>query len=286
VLHRLELSSGVVLGDPDEEAGEHQADDRRAPQVPHREQLLARADVEGHLSQHVAHDDMRNRPERDEREDARHPQPAVERRHHVHLAGLRPHEPGADDRGDDGEAAERERINQRRRGSRLHHERAEQHGGDDGHGIGLEEVGGHAGAVADVVAHVVGDHRRVARIVLGDAGFDLADEVGADVGALGEDAAAQSREDRDERAAEAEPDERMDDVREVRLVDRVGIENREVAGDAEEPQPHHQQAGNGAAGERDLQRLIEAHARGFGRAHAQPRFRACGDCRRAGARRV
>ena len=28
-------------------------------------------------------------------------------------------------------------------------------------GVGLEQVRGHAGAVADVVAHVVGDRRRV-----------------------------------------------------------------------------------------------------------------------------
>ena len=59
---------------------------------------------------------------------------------------------------------------------------AEHHGGDDGHGVGLEQVGGHAGAVADVVADVVGDHRRVARVVFGDAGLDLADQVSADVG--------------------------------------------------------------------------------------------------------
>ena len=75
--------------------------------------------------------------------------------------------------------------------------------------VGLEQVRRHAGAVADVVADVVGDHRGVARIVFGNAGFDLADEIGADVGALGEDAAAQSREDRDQRAAEGEADERV-----------------------------------------------------------------------------
>ena len=63
--------------------------------------------------------------------------------------------------------------------------------------VGLEEVGAHAGHVADVVAHVVGDDRRVARVVLGDAGLDLADEVGADVGGLGVDAAADAREQRD-----------------------------------------------------------------------------------------
>src|SRR3712207_8432714 len=40
-----------------------------------------------------------------------------------------------------------------------------------------------------VVADVVGDRGGVAGVVLGDALLDLADEVGADVGRLGEDAA-------------------------------------------------------------------------------------------------
>ena len=70
--------------------------------------------------------------------------------------------------------------------------------------VGLEEVRGHAGAVAHVVAHVVGDGRGVARVVLGDARLDLADQVGADVGGLGEDAAADTHEHGQQRAAEAE----------------------------------------------------------------------------------
>ena len=94
--------------------------------------------------------------------------------------------------------------------------RAEQHHGDGGDGVGLEQVGRHAGAVADVVADVVGDHGRVARVVLGDARLDLADEVGADVGGLREDAAAEPGEDRDQRAAEGEPDQVVD--RRVRRV--------------------------------------------------------------------
>ncbi len=81
---------------------------------------------------------------------------------------------------------------------------AEQHRRDDGHRVGLEEVRSHARAVAHVVADVVGDHRGVARIVFRNARFDLADEIRADVRTLGEDAAAESREDRDERAAERE----------------------------------------------------------------------------------
>ena len=88
--------------------------------------------------------------------------------------------------------------------------RAEQHHGDRGDGVRLEQVGSHAGAVADVVADVVGDHGRVARVVLGDAGLDLPDEVGADVGGLREDAAAETREDRDQRAAEREADQVVD----------------------------------------------------------------------------
>ncbi len=45
----------------------------------------------------------------------------------------------------------------------------------------------------------------------GNAGFDLADHVAADVGALGEDAAAETGEDGDQRSAEAEGDHRVDD---------------------------------------------------------------------------
>ena len=89
-------------------------------------------------------------------------------------------------------------------------DRGEHHGGDDGHRVGLEQIGGHAGAVADIVADVIGDGRRVARIVLGDAGLDLADQIAADIGALGEDAAAKTGEDRDERGAEAERNQRVD----------------------------------------------------------------------------
>ena len=63
--------------------------------------------------------------------------------------------------------------------------------------VALEEVGAHAGHVADVVTDVVGDDGGVARIVLGDTGLDLADEVGADVGGLRVDAAADTREERD-----------------------------------------------------------------------------------------
>ena len=107
--------------------------------------------------------------------------------------------------------AEHERVHRDRR-LLAEQQHAQQHHGDRGDRVGLEQVRGHAGAVADVVADVVGDHGRVARVVLGNARLDLADKVGADVGGLGEDAAAEPGEDRDQRAAEAEPDQRVDSV--------------------------------------------------------------------------
>ena len=73
---------------------------------------------------------------------------------------------------------------------------AQDHGRDDGHLVAFENIGGHAGTVTDVVADVVGDGGGVARVILGDAGLDLAHQVGTDVGRLGVDAAADSHEQR------------------------------------------------------------------------------------------
>jgi len=82
-------------------------------------------------------------------------------------------------------------------------------------GVGLEQVGGHTGAVTDVVTDVVGDGSRVARVVLGNSGFYFTDQVGADVGTLGEDAAAQTGENGDQAAAESKGDQGDDVMREV-----------------------------------------------------------------------
>jgi hypothetical protein len=88
---------------------------------------------------------------------------------------------------------------------------ADQHGGHGGDRIGLEQVGGHTGTVTHVVAHVVGDGGRVAGIVFGNPGFDLAHQVGAHVGTLGEDTTAQTGKDGNQAAAETEGNQ-CDDV--------------------------------------------------------------------------
>src|SRR6202012_5497447 len=103
----------------------------------------------------------------------------------------------------------------------------------------------HAGAVADIVTDVVGDGGRVTRIVFGNAGLDLADEIAADVGALGEDAAAETGEDRDQRGAEAERDHRVDHRAAVRGKAHHLRQIGEIDGDAEQRETRNQHAGDG-----------------------------------------
>ena len=101
----------------------------------------------------------------------------VHRAHHRRAA--RPgrladaHEGDRDQRADDARGADRERVEEHRLGAREE-DVGDQHRGGGGHAVGLEQVGRHARAVADVVADVVGDHGGVARIVLGDVRLDLA----------------------------------------------------------------------------------------------------------------
>ncbi len=124
---------------------------------------------------------------------------------------------------------------------------AEDQRGDERHGVRLEEVGRHAGAVADVVAHVVRDGRGVARVVLRDALLDLADQVGADVGGLGEDATADTHEHGDQRGAEAEALEHLR---------RVGRVDQHDAGGAQQAEAHGEHADDATRTESDLHRFV------------------------------
>ena len=124
--------------------------------------------------------------------------------------------------------------------------------GDRGHRVGLEQVGSHASTIADVVADVVRDGRRVARIVLGNAGLDLADQVTADVRTLGEDAAAETSEDRDQRSAEAERNQRVDHGAGIRSKTHRAGQNRVVDRDAEQRETGDEHAGDRAGLEREF----------------------------------
>ncbi len=89
---------------------------------------------------------------------------------------------------------------------------ARNHGGNDGDRVGFEKVGSHPSAVADVIADVISDGRGIARIVFGNTGSTLPTRSAADIGALGEDTAAETGEDRNQRGAEAESHQRIDNV--------------------------------------------------------------------------
>ena len=167
-------------------------------------------------------------------------------------SSLAAHREHADDRGEHADGAGDHREDQAEHPllrvvgiDRLEGGDAEDDRRDERDLVALEQVGGHAGAVADVVADVVGDRGRVAGVVLGDAGLDLADEVGADVGRLGEDAAADSEEQGEQRAAEPEADE---DRR------RGVLEDHDDDRGAEQAEADREHAGDAAGAERDLAR--------------------------------
>ena len=220
---------------------------------------------------HAAHHQIGDEQESGCRERGGNDQAAVERVHDL-ASGARLDAERADDRRQDREPAQRERIRNRRDRVVLEQERAEQHGRDDRHRIGLEQVGCHPSAISHVVTDVVGDHRWVARIVFRYSRLDLANQVGADIGALGEDAAAQPREDRDQRAPEGQPDERLDDGVQPFLVCvwnvRPCLGQKPVeAGNAEQPQADDEHAGDRAAAKGNGQRFVETGTRSFRRAH-------------------
>ena len=128
--------------------------------------------------------------------------------------------------------------------------------------IALEEVGAHAGDVADIVAHVVGDGGRVAGVVLGDARLHLAHQVGAHVGGFGEDAPADPGEQGDGAGAEAEGGEDLE-----RVVSGYPLDEQQVAhGQAQQREARDREAHHRAAPEGQTQGLGRALDGRVGRA--------------------
>ena len=203
---------------------------------------------------------------------------ALVERAHDRVVGAELDEKCPDDRGHDADGADGERIGHGgdQRGRALEEDRGEHHRRDHRDHIGLEQVRGHAGAIADVVADIVGDGRRIAWIVLGNAGLHLADEIGADIRALGEDAAAETGEDRDQRGAEAERDQRVDrGAVGGRVAENVGqhdeIDRDPEQREAGDEKPGHRAGAKGdaePAGERFRRRLRGAHVGAHGNVHA------------------
>ena len=171
------------------------------------------------------------------------------------IAFLGAHTIRADDRTDDADG-----THQQREDDALVSKRgvAENHCGDDGDLVRLENIRRHTRAVADVVADVVRDGRRVPRVVFRNVFLDLADEIRADVRRLRVDAAAHAHEQRDQRAAKSEAEQHF-----IRLF-AVRHENQRAA---EQTQTVRQHPGDRARAVPDLQRAAERCPRR--RRHAQ-----------------
>ncbi len=249
--------AGIIFGDDNDQAGHDEADEAADEEMqPVHGHVVRRADVaeaDGEIG--------RDRKARD-RQDAGRDETLIERAHdRIGRAEL--DEICAGDRGHDAGRADRQRIEHRRGEHRLtgEEDRGEHHGRDHGHRIGLEKIGRHAGAIADIVADIVGDGRGIARIVFRDSRFDLADEIGADIRAFGENAAAETGEDRNQRGAETERDKRINRFAAVGIMMQRAGENEIIGSDANQSEAGDEHA-------RDRARLegnVEARGQGLGR---------------------
>src|SRR5690606_27044053 len=247
-LDRLVLGAGEVAGEPQDDAGEHDADDHRDGGDDGRVALRT-GEVGGQ-------EDERGRRAQHGRDDGRDVERAVDGDQAV-LAGAGLGDVHTDDRGDDPDGGHDQREDQAVRAER---DRAEDQRRDQRHRVGLEQVGGHTGAVTDVVTHVVGDGRRVPRVVLRDVLLDLADQVRADVSGLGEDAATNTHEHRDQRGAETEALQHLGGLARIDQHHQRGAEQAEPDGDH----------ADGAAGaERDPHGLLPATGLPRRRGHPQ-----------------
>ena len=134
---------------------------------------------------------------------------------------------------------------------------AERQGRNQRADIAFKQVGTHTGNVADIVADVIGDNGRVPGVVLRDARLNLADQVRADVGRFGIDAAADTGEQSDGGSTQREAEQDI-----IVASDQVD----EAA--SQQTQAHHAHAHDAAAGEGDRESLVHAGLhRGIGRAH-------------------
>ena len=235
---------GVVLRDPDEEERRDETDDPGGEQP---------AGLDAGAVEHLPDDEGQAR----ERDGGRHVEAAVEGAHGVFVVGGFDHG-DADDGGDEVDGVDDQGEEDALDAEDGIERRAEDHGADVFGGGGLEDVRATAGAVAYVVAHEVRDDGGVTWIVFGNAGFDFTNEIGAYVGGLGVDAAAELGEERHQRGPEAEADELVDDRGGV-----VGptVEEEEDA-DAEQGKRDDDEAGDGALREARPAGLYSARACG------------------------
>ena len=193
--------------------------------------------------------------EQDRREDCSDQVAAVQSGHR-RLCFPRPHHVDTHDRREHSEPAGHEREDDARNPEDGQQGDAEDHRTDVLRRRRLEQVRPAAGAVAHVVADEICDDRGISRVVLRDAGLDLADQIRPDIGGLRVDAASQLREERDEARAKSKANDGQDEIV-LRRGRREGavpvIEDR----DTREGEADDRKAGHGAAAKGDYEGVVE-----------------------------
>ena len=166
----------------------------------------------------------------------------------------------ANDRGDNCRSPEQKRKDHRR--AQTGGKRPHEHGANERNRVGFEDVRRHSSAIAHVVADVVGDGRRIARIVLLEIRFHLANEVRPNVGRLRVNSATQTREDRNQRSAQSDPDEAGD-----RLVTIYPGHQQPKNTDRKQRQSDHEKPGNCSAIKGGLKSLFAIQSGPLSRAN-------------------
>ena len=139
---------------------------------------------------------------------------------------------------------------------------AQRGGRDDGANIALIQVRTHTGHIAHVVTYVIGDNSGVAGIVLGNTGLNLAHQIGAHIGRLGEDAAAHAGKQRHGAGAHAEGQHGAGDVGGLQL--KHEAQKHEPHADIQQAEADNGESHNGAGGESHAEAAVQAVAAGVG----------------------
>ena len=231
------VGGGVVVGDEENDKGHEEADQRGQVDPQGGGDLAV-------VAQAVGKKDLGERPKRGGGGQGTDEDSEAEEAGGVSLAKVDRED--AKDGGENGDATHDEGVGESgglglaiaSHDGEVGHE----HATDETDGVGFKDVGGHAGAVADIITDVIGDGGGVTRVVLFQFGFDLANEIGPDVGRFGVDAPAEPGKHADEGGTEGEAGETVDGGTEAEIFGSNHVEGA----DGEESQGDDEQAGNSA----------------------------------------
>ena len=130
------------------------------------------------------------------------------------VAASKIHGEDSEDGGENGYSTDDEGITQ---GGRLGLAVSTQYGevgdkdaADQTDGVGFKNIRSHSGAVAHIVADVIGDGGGIAGVIFFELGFDFAHEVGSHIGGFGIDSASEAGKNTDEGGTESEAGEAID----------------------------------------------------------------------------